>query len=347
MKNKKPIFLWFIMIMITATNIIVCYCNFNRAGNTDNGETAKDTELQKMEDHSAESAPFDESEESSTEPDKADEDLREQLIKEGYLVKSSWTTMEEDLELPYADAETFQFIRDVYAEIEYGGDITSGDTAFYDEYKEIFKKLMYNRVPFIDRETGQEIFLKDFDGLKYDWEMNYYVYSYTYLFYDADGDGYPELGIRNKPQHNEEYIFKYIPEDEKFMLWYTMGNGYYNITGSKKIEWLGNGGQHLAFYQLNGDGETECYTFFTNGNYNSEVGPYLVMLPIYADRELETDVPEEIKRQGIYEISDKQWYFRVTREQYEELMAPYMEAYYQAEENIKQVTYTYEELFGD
>lgn len=119
---------------------MVCYFYFNRAGNTDNGGTAKDTGLQKTEDHSAESVPFDESEESLIEPDdKADEDLKEQLIKEGYLVEFYWLEMEENLELPYADAETFQFIRDVYAEIEYGGDITSGDPAFYDEYKEIFK----------------------------------------------------------------------------------------------------------------------------------------------------------------------------------------------------------------
>ncbi len=133
MKDKKRILGWFIMIMITVMNIMICYLNFNRAGNTHNRENAKDTEQQKLEDYPAESEPPDESEESSIEADRADAALREQLVKEGYLVESDWMIMEENLELPYADAEAFQFIKDAYAPIEFGGDITSGDPAFYDE----------------------------------------------------------------------------------------------------------------------------------------------------------------------------------------------------------------------
>lgn len=41
------------------------------------------------------------------------------------------------------------------------------------------------------------------------------------------------------------------------------------------------------------------------------------------------------------------WFFRVTKEQYDELSEPYWEAYYMSEEKIKGVTYTYEELFGE
>ncbi|MCM1090863.1 MAG: hypothetical protein NC092_10060 [Butyrivibrio sp.] len=403
MKNKKRVFGWGIIIMITVVNIGLCFSNLSRVENGGYGEITRDRVRRRIEARLAESALLGESGGSSVEAegtegaeeiknveetekageteragetkvageaesveeteragetegageaeeagreeaDKADEKLREQLIKEGYLVYRGWTEMEEDLDLPYADAEAFRFVKDAYADIEFGGDITSGDMAFYDEYREIFRELIYNRAPFIDRETGEEIFLKDFDGLKFDWEMNYYVYSYVYHFFDMDGDARPELGIRNKREHNAEYIFKYLPEKKQFILWYTMWNGYYEITGSKKMLWLGNY-QHLAFYQLGDDGEVECETFFTNGNYNSEVGPYLVMLPVYANRELETDVPEEIKRQGIYVISDKQWYFRVTSEQYKKLTAPYIEASNRADKAIEQVTYTYEELF--
>ncbi|MCM1090861.1 MAG: hypothetical protein NC092_10070 [Butyrivibrio sp.] len=325
MKNKKRIFERVIMFMLIATNIILCYFNLCTAGN----ESTSDTKLQEMEDYSAKAARFDES---------------AQLRQEGYLVRYDWRTMEEDLGLPYADEETFRFIKDAYAKIEFSGDIITERTYYYEKYREIFKKLVYNRTPFIDRETGEEMLLKDFEGLKFGREKNYYVDAYIYYLFDMDGDKYPELCIRNLPRDNEGYIFKYLPETEQFMLWYTMGDGYYEITGARKIQWLGDGGRHLAFYQLNEDGKKECRTFFTNGSYNSEEGPYLVMLPVYANRELEAEVPEKVKRQGIYASMDRQWYFRVTREQYEELTAPYMEASNSADKAIEQVTYTYEEL---
>ena len=71
----------------------------------------------------------------------------------------------------------------------------------------------------------------------------------------------------------------------------------------------------------------------------------MVMLPKYADANKEVDITEEMKMTGVYAQMSEQWFFRITEEQYEELMAPYWEAYFQAQEEIKKVTYTYEEQF--
>lgn len=57
-------------------------------------------------------------------------------------------------------------------------------------------------------------------------------------------------------------------------------------------------------------------------------------------------VTEEMKAEGIYEESSGQWYFRVTEEQWYELADIYLEAEETARIKIKDVTYTYEELFG-
>lgn len=76
---------------------------------------------------------------------------------------------------------------------------------------------------------------------------------------------------------------------------------------------------------------------------NSENMVYLVRIPEYADREGE-EVPEKIKSQGSFEQNNEKWYFRVTKEQYEELLQLHWDAYEAAEEKIKEVTYTYEEF---
>ena len=70
----------------------------------------------------------------------------------------------------------------------------------------------------------------------------------------------------------------------------------------------------------------------------------LCCLNIY-DEEKKIKVTDIMKEQGFYDRLRGNWYLRVTEEQYEELMVPYWEAYYLAEKEEEEVTYTYEELF--
>lgn len=86
-------------------------------------------------------------------------------------------------------------------------------------------------------------------------------------------------------------------------------------------------------------------SFFYN-RYSEDVYLAIVMLPEYAEEEKNTELTETMKSQGIYTRSGSRWFFRINKEQYDELAKPYWEAYDMAKEKIKEVTYTYEELFG-
>lgn len=264
---------------------------------------------------------------------------------------SEWTGSHATYDLPYADEETFDIIREAYGKVAFLGVFAKGDMDVYSDYKRVFLKLLKNDMPFYNPETKEEIYLGDFEGLKlYDestgYHTSYDVQKYKYIFFDMDEDGSPELGIRNPDNHNAVYIFRYDAEMGRCLLWYEMSNYNYSIFGSRKVSWDWDG-KYLVFYQLNEDGEVECETMGTSNWKNLEVSQHTVMLPQYADKEKEIPVTDEMKAQGIFERSTGRWFFRVTEAQYDELMEPYWEAYYLAEQERKKVTYTYKELFGD
>ena len=73
----------------------------------------------------------------------------------------------------------------------------------------------------------------------------------------------------------------------------------------------------------------------------------MVMFPNYADTAKRWKITEEMKRQGVFEESSGQWFFRITDEQFKELEQPYKEALRQARDRKKEEVYTYEELFGE
>ena len=100
----------------------------------------------------------------------------------------------------------------------------------------------------------------------------------------------------------------------------------------------------MAFTEFGSDREEKCKTN-TFTIYDTE-NLRMVMAPIYADKQKEIEITDEMKSQGVYDLFWGQWYFRITDEQYYELTNGYWEAYKTAEERIKDVTYTYEELFG-
>ena len=259
--------------------------------------------------------------------------------EEGYLIYDYWGEFREERNLPYADDETFEFIKGVYAEIDFRGEFKSVNSEIYDEYREIYQRLIQCEVPFRDKTTEKEVYMTELDGFRDKYDVN----DYKYYFFDADEDDLPELGVRS--DSGETYIFKYNPDEGEYRLWYSMGSFWYLLLGSRKVVWPWDG-KYLSFYQLDQDGNEECETFFMVRDFNEEESLCVVMIPKYAEKEREVKVPEEMKVQGIHTRSTEEWYFRVTKEQYDELCQPYWDAYDSAEEEIKEVTYTYEDLFG-
>lgn len=252
-----------------------------------------------------------------------------------------WHDMLEDKKLPYVDAETFAFLRDAYADVDFSGEFERGDLDTYPRYLNAFYQLFCGDALLADRETGETMLLSDFPFFKglFTSEED----DYSFYFFDMDGDGAPELTVY---QFAVGYVvLDYDAETDAYTIWYDAEACWYGLVGSRKMLWAWDG-RYLAFYQLDENGDAACETFCGDMYYNGEEAVYLVMLPTHAKEENRLFVPEEIREQGRYSRSDGQWCFRVTGEQYGEITEAFWDAYESCYEHKGMETYTYEELFG-
>lgn len=252
-----------------------------------------------------------------------------------------WHDMLEDRRLPYVNTETFAFLRDAYADVDFSGEFERGDSDTYPRYLDAFYQLFCGNALLTDRETGETMPLSDFPFFE-DFFLSEKD-SYSFYFFDMDGDGAPELTVY---QFAEGYVvLDYDAETDVFSIWYDAEACWYSLVGSRKMLWAWDG-RYLAFYQLDENGDAACETFCGSMYYNGEEAVYLVMLPNYAREEERIFVPEDIRAQGRYSQSDEQWCFRVTGEQYEEITEAFWDAYESCYEQRDIETDTYEELFG-
>ena len=75
---------------------------------------------------------------------------------------------------------------------------------------------------------------------------------------------------------------------------------------------------------------------------------YFASYPHYGQERNEGDeIPDSIRGKAFYDEIDGWFYLRVTKEQYDELMSNFMKAAELSRNNIEDVTYTYDELFGE
>ena len=261
-----------------------------------------------------------------------------------------WHDMLEDRRLPYVDTETFAFLRDAYADVDFSGEFERGDLDTYPRYLDAFYQLFCGDALLTDRETGETMLLSDFrffedlflseEGEDGAWSKKD---QYSFYFFDMDGDGAPELTVY---QFAEGYVvLDYDEETDAYTIWYDAEACWYGLVGSRKMLWAWDG-RYLAFYQLDENGDAACETFCGSMYYNGEEAVYLVMLPTCAKEDERLIVPDEIRAQGRYSRWDEQWYFRVTGDQYGEITDAFWDAYESCYGQKDLETYTYEELFG-
>ena len=247
----------------------------------------------------------------------------------------------EAAEIPFVDDETFVLIREAYEEVEYSAELEKGNLEVYEIYKQKFWSLIKNEVPFLDRETGEEVYIKDWYDSKGWYVLEDFKSShYSYYFFDMNGDGLPELCV-------DDCVFAYDSDTDQCILW-TWLNGK-TIVGTQKAMWNPDYDVDIyEFFQLNPNGDLELDTLFWAEHadlYHDDIN--MVMFPNYADTAKRWEITEEMKRQGVFEESSGQWFFRITDEQFEELAKPYEEVYKLAVKRHWEESYTYEELFGE
>ena len=280
--------------------------------------------------------------EESNETNESDEAEDAALVFDRWI-DFSGMSFSEELGLPYVDDETFEAIKAVYEQIDFFGEFQSGNQEVYDEYKEKYKELLENDGLVFDPEEEVSVPFSQIDIIKYHIE-NYGLQKFAFYFFDIDGDDLPELSVHYEYGGNI-CILDYDSKKDVFSVWYPLGSYWYSLIGTKKVQWMGLG-KYLVSYFLDESGKEACETFFFHNQYSEDVYLAIVMLPKYAEEEKNTKLTETMKSQGIYTCSGSRWFFRINKEQYDELAEPYWEAYDMAKEKKKEVTYTYEELFG-
>jgi len=274
------------------------------------------------------------------------------------------------VDIDYVDDAVFESIKGEYDKIDFYGQFDRGNEEEYDFYKEQYLKLLNLQATFYDSDTQKNYYLDEFSemdftypkqGMTYnektDTFINWDSYSpsnYIYYFFDMDDDGNPELCISDNERF--DYIMKYEPESDKFVLWYEIGPSGVNILGSRKLYNItGDSPPGFGYYLLDKNGGDDCTVWFVlDGYYNASTEQddirYMVSLPQYEDTSKNlvltkamTDYQDSMHLYSTYYDTPC---YRVTEEQFDELTGDYFTAQRLAVENIKKVSYTYDELFG-
>ncbi|RKJ30132.1 hypothetical protein D7X25_37475, partial [bacterium 1XD42-8] len=173
-----------------------------------------------------------------------------------------------------------------------------------------------------------------------------------YYFFDMNGDNNPELCITKESGGRFIYIFQYKEETDEIILWHELPNGYYHLIGTKKVGSVSSymDGDFHGYYELDEEGNRLFGVLF-HCLYKTETGElvrvYMVDLPEYSDEDKNQKIRESIEEIPYIKSNIRGKLYRVTKEQYEELTNDYFEAIEMEKEKLKQVTYTYEELFHD
>ena len=247
--------------------------------------------------------------------------------------------------MDFVDDATYAFLKKTYDEIDFYGEFQTGDLSVYDEYLEVYKKLLNNEIPFVVQDSyilpqiGRSYYMKDYSTIRSGDE--YDPNEFTYYLFDMDGNGSPELCIWNLAT----YIFKYDMQSKKMILWISMGSSYERIHGTQMLQWDWDGMYH-TLCELNESGEIVFGVYFMEeATWSNGKEAFMVTVPFYEDKEIEFTM--EMKKQAYFNEEDGLYYFNVTEEQYDELTKEYFQAREQAEEELEKITYTYEKLFQE
>ncbi len=254
----------------------------------------------------------------------------------------------EDME--FVDDEIYTALKGMYDEIDFFGKYEEGDLEAYDTYIEQYRKLIQNEVTFIIPDTGEKYYLKDYintEGyylpIEYDYESEQFnPHAFVYYFFDIDENGMPELCI----WRSLTYIFKYDYDTGDMVLWKEIDTPWEKVLGTRKLWWNWEGTQY-SLCELNEAGEVSMGVYFLVDYWNEENILYLLTIPEYAEKERKINITQEMKEQAYFSEQDQLYMFRVTEEQFYELTGDFFEAEKISDERIKEVSYTYDELFGN
>lgn len=255
--------------------------------------------------------------------------------------------MELEDELNYKNVKfiktkTFEKIKNIFSSKEFSGEFKYMDLNKNIYYREKYLEILKMKKEYING-THEEILNEEESKNKT--ELVYY-------FFDMNGDNIPELIVDNSPYTVD--IFTYEKKSQKVRLVESLRPGV-EFLGKNYLYFMGGGiGVFEDYFKLNDVGEWCDESIFYSGSYPNENSMEEDNILYTAGSREGSGQLDELKNiakerdENIYynEINGA-YCFRITEEQSDELMKPYLKIRKKAEENIKKVTYSYDELFGE
>ena len=241
---------------------------------------------------------------------------------------------------PFIDEELYLYIKGVYEEIDWDIQFLPGSESKRDFYMEQFIKLLREEISVVDEERGYETTVSHLGEIEMNSNnLDYDPNHYNYYFYDVDGDGMPALGMTDKQRF--VYIFKYDEDTDRVVTWaeYTGGisiiaTGRFYLSTWNYYQYMGldENGDYIRLARFKVDGGSKYESAGDDG------WAFFVALPEYM--EIEGWMLAQAAYDDIYDC----YYFRVTKEQFDELEGRFLEASNESYIERGKVTYTYEEL---
>lgn len=241
--------------------------------------------------------------------------------------------------LSYIHEDIYRKLSDIIDTIDFYGTFTNECKEDNKTILNQYNKVLTKELSFINKIEG------GFEGRFNDLcptECRYY-------YYDMDKDGLSELIVSEDA--GLMYVFKYDDIYDKVMLLSIILTREIPLGDNKFCYTHAGVGDTQGYYELNncGDMRSDIY-FYSEAYYNKKTQNedivYMVGFPDTIEgREKLKIITQDRKADVYFDDFVGVYYLKVTDEQYNHLSENLLRSIEKAEENIKDVTFTYEELF--
>ena len=246
-------------------------------------------------------------------------------------------------ELKFIDEYVYDAIYEINSSIDYYGTFKNKDITDSESILKKYYEVIVGEEPYIDVVKEKGYLEGEFNTINPN--------ECVYYFFDMDNDDIPELIVSDNTRY--EYIFKYDSIKNKVLLVGTIRTMSQLLGDNKVSYWQGGFGLTFAYYEIEDSGEKKSeIRFYSEGYLNNktqlEEEVYMVGFPEGSEAiEMLKTLPRNGNVEVYFDDLTITHYFKITEEQYNQLTKDLFESRKEAEENIKQVTYTFDELFGE
>jgi hypothetical protein len=238
--------------------------------------------------------------------------------------------------------DTFEKVKKLFIDKGFSGNFKYMDLKKNSYYRKKYLEVLKREKSYIDGNREEKL---DEDVSKNRRDLGY-------CFFDMNGDDIPELIADNTPYSVEVFTFEKKSQKVKKLTSFISGTEF---LGDNKIYMMYSGvGDYEHYLSIDDKEKNISESIFYSGSYpnenNEEKDKMLYTVGCgNASKQFEQlkNISKENNETIYYNQRRGVYCFRITEEQSNELMEPYIKIREKAKENIKKVTYTYNKLFEE